>query len=184
MSLKFICVQETADSLEIERIGSQHQAGSDSLLTSATFFKVFSFTPLELQLPLVSLQLPLVTFSYLPKLHHFIILQYHLRFLCCSFSTGSQITWFGFRCGVFTSRTSLTTTSTVADCTGYRAGTSSYPTTWRTECHQYPWSSPPTTQPFVLSEVQDLWEENDLYRIKYHYQFYNTIAIILIGKLL
>jgi len=33
-------LQETADSLEIERIGSQHQAGSDSLLTSATFFKM------------------------------------------------------------------------------------------------------------------------------------------------
>jgi len=36
-----VCSQETADSLEVERIGSQHQAGSDSLLTSATFFKVF-----------------------------------------------------------------------------------------------------------------------------------------------
>lgn len=33
-------LQETADHLEIERIGSQHQAGSDSLLTSSTFFKM------------------------------------------------------------------------------------------------------------------------------------------------
>jgi len=33
-------LQDAADSLEIERIGTQHQAGSDSLLTSATFFKM------------------------------------------------------------------------------------------------------------------------------------------------
>ena len=43
-SLLFTChtdfTQDAADSLEIERIGTQHQAGSDSLLTSATFFKV------------------------------------------------------------------------------------------------------------------------------------------------
>jgi CCR4-NOT transcription complex subunit 7/8 len=29
-----------AEDLSVERIGPQHQAGSDSLLTAATFFKV------------------------------------------------------------------------------------------------------------------------------------------------
>lgn len=33
-------LQEVADLLEIERIGPQHQAGSDSLLTGAAFFKM------------------------------------------------------------------------------------------------------------------------------------------------
>lgn len=33
-------LQEVADQLEIERIGPQHQAGSDSLLTGASFFKM------------------------------------------------------------------------------------------------------------------------------------------------
>jgi len=33
-------LNELAEDLEIERIGPQHQAGSDSLLTSATFFKM------------------------------------------------------------------------------------------------------------------------------------------------
>lgn len=33
-------LQEVADQLEVERMGPQHQAGSDSLLTGATFFKM------------------------------------------------------------------------------------------------------------------------------------------------
>ncbi|GIY59703.1 CCR4-NOT transcription complex subunit 7 [Caerostris extrusa] len=33
-------LQEVAEQLELERIGPQHQAGSDSLLTGATFFKM------------------------------------------------------------------------------------------------------------------------------------------------
>lgn len=33
-------LQEVADQLELERIGPQHQAGSDSLLTGAAFFKM------------------------------------------------------------------------------------------------------------------------------------------------
>lgn len=33
-------LNDLAEDLEIERIGPQHQAGSDSLLTSATFFKM------------------------------------------------------------------------------------------------------------------------------------------------
>jgi CCR4-NOT transcription complex subunit 7/8 len=33
-------LQEVADLLEVERIGPQHQAGSDSLLTGLTFFKM------------------------------------------------------------------------------------------------------------------------------------------------
>jgi CCR4-NOT transcription complex subunit 7/8 len=33
-------LQEVADQLEIERIGGQHQAGSDSLLTGMTFFRM------------------------------------------------------------------------------------------------------------------------------------------------
>ena len=33
-------LQEVADMLEVERIGPQHQAGSDSLLTGLTFFKM------------------------------------------------------------------------------------------------------------------------------------------------
>jgi CCR4-NOT transcription complex subunit 7/8 len=33
-------LQEVADNLDIQRIGIQHQAGSDSLLTSSTFFKL------------------------------------------------------------------------------------------------------------------------------------------------
>lgn len=35
-------LQEVADDLQVPRIGPQHQAGSDSLLTSATFFKMRS----------------------------------------------------------------------------------------------------------------------------------------------
>jgi CCR4-NOT transcription complex subunit 7/8 len=33
-------LQEVSEQLELERIGPQHQAGSDSLLTGATFFKM------------------------------------------------------------------------------------------------------------------------------------------------
>lgn len=33
-------LQDVADELQIPRIGPQHQAGSDSLLTSKTFFKM------------------------------------------------------------------------------------------------------------------------------------------------
>jgi len=33
-------LQEVADQLELQRLGPQHQAGSDSLLTGATFFKM------------------------------------------------------------------------------------------------------------------------------------------------
>ncbi|KAH8009672.1 hypothetical protein MRX96_047842 [Rhipicephalus microplus] len=33
-------LQEVAEQLQIERVGLQHQAGSDSLLTGATFFKI------------------------------------------------------------------------------------------------------------------------------------------------
>lgn len=33
-------LQEVADQLELERIGPQHQAGSDSLLTGMAFFKM------------------------------------------------------------------------------------------------------------------------------------------------
>lgn len=35
-------LQKLADALEVERIGPQHQAGSDSLLTATTFFKMRS----------------------------------------------------------------------------------------------------------------------------------------------
>lgn len=35
-------LQDVADELQVARIGPQHQAGSDSLLTSATFFKMRS----------------------------------------------------------------------------------------------------------------------------------------------
>jgi len=33
-------LNKLADDLEVERVGPMHQAGSDSLLTSATFFKM------------------------------------------------------------------------------------------------------------------------------------------------
>jgi len=33
-------LQKVAETLQVERIGPQHQAGSDSLLTAATFFKM------------------------------------------------------------------------------------------------------------------------------------------------
>lgn len=35
-------LQDVADELQVTRIGPQHQAGSDSLLTSSTFFKMRS----------------------------------------------------------------------------------------------------------------------------------------------
>jgi CCR4-NOT transcription complex subunit 7/8 len=35
-------LQEVADDLQVQRIGPQHQAGSDSLLTGMTFFKLRS----------------------------------------------------------------------------------------------------------------------------------------------
>lgn len=43
------CCFQVADQLGVERIGPQHQAGSDSLLTSATFMKLVQtqFTGLE-----------------------------------------------------------------------------------------------------------------------------------------
>ena len=33
-------LQEVSEQLELERVGPQHQAGSDSLLTGRTFFKM------------------------------------------------------------------------------------------------------------------------------------------------
>ena len=33
-------LNKLADDLEVERVGPMHQAGSDSLLTAATFFKL------------------------------------------------------------------------------------------------------------------------------------------------
>ena len=33
-------LQEVSEQLELERVGPQHQAGSDSLLTGHTFFKM------------------------------------------------------------------------------------------------------------------------------------------------
>lgn len=44
MTDRALCVQgglqEVAEQLELERIGPQHQAGSDSLLTGMAFFKM------------------------------------------------------------------------------------------------------------------------------------------------
>lgn len=38
-------LQEVAEQLDLERIGPQHQAGSDSLLTGMAFFKMREVIP-------------------------------------------------------------------------------------------------------------------------------------------
>lgn len=48
-------LQDVADDLNVDRIGPQHQAGSDSLLTCITFFRMrkvqYSLHPLSISLP-------------------------------------------------------------------------------------------------------------------------------------
>ena len=52
-------LQEVADMLEVERIGPQHQAGSDSMLTGRAFFKMTEiYFEDELDDSKVNMQLP------------------------------------------------------------------------------------------------------------------------------
>lgn len=46
-------LQEVAEQLELERIGPQHQAGSDSLLTGAAFFKMKEVSDVKVFLTLL-----------------------------------------------------------------------------------------------------------------------------------
>ena len=75
-------LQEVADMLEVERIGPQHQAGSDSLLTGKAFFKMTEIY-FEDELDDSKVTYKIIILYMLYVVYYINIIYYILYILCC-----------------------------------------------------------------------------------------------------